>query len=327
MANKQKAGRITKANILAIVGLALLMVFSFMGHSYLSGGELGWDILIAVAITAFTALLLWFLIKAKGAENQLDKWRKIEYAALAVYVIFAIPASLMGGIMHFFVVNDNKEIIKAYAQNDIDKINQLIAQYKDFEEQAITNTGTGLRNVTGPNQQADMALNKFMAENHIEHNRNSANNFETIQRNNLIGANFDTYVSKIKQQEQQILNVVNAWSIMQIPAKAKMIEELALGVEKELTQKSDAAKLPRIEEKYGFYTIVEANQCSSFKISGGVESLQFRDALQNTSGFSPVAVLVVLLIHCLILFNYVVAYRTNVMEVSKNSKEDGGIVL
>lgn len=139
MANKQKTGRITIANIIAIVGLVLLLVFSFIGHSYLSGGELGWDIVISVGITAFTGFLLWFLIKAKGAENQLDKWRKIEYATLAIYIVFAIPASLMGGIMHFFVVNDNKATIKSYAQADVKKINDLILEYKEFESQAITN--------------------------------------------------------------------------------------------------------------------------------------------------------------------------------------------
>ena len=111
MTSKQKTDKITIANIIAIVGLVLLLVFSFIGHSYLSGGELGWDLVISIGITAFTGFLLWFLIKAKGAENRLNKWRKIEYATLAVYIIFAIVSSMMGGIMHFFVVNDNKTII------------------------------------------------------------------------------------------------------------------------------------------------------------------------------------------------------------------------
>ena len=327
MANKQKTGRITIANIIAIVGLVLLLVFSFIGHSYLSGGELGWDIVISVGITAFTGFLLWFLIKAKGAENQLDKWRKIEYATLAIYIVFAIPASLMGGIMHFFVVNDNKATIKSYAQADVKKINDLISEYKEFESQAITKTGTGLRNVTGPNQRGDIELNQFMEETHIEHNRNSANNFETIQRNNLIGANFETYNSNIRQQQQEFLNVVNGWSIMQIPSKPKMLEELAISVEKELTRKSNEAKLPKIEYQNGVYTITQSSQRRDFKINGGVENFQFKHALQTASGFSLTALFVVILIHILILFNYLVAYRTNIMEVGKYTEEDGGKLL
>lgn len=327
MANKQKTGRITIANIIAIVGLVLLLVFSFIGHSYLSGGELGWDIVISVGITAFTGFLLWFLIKAKGAENQLDKWRKIEYATLAIYIVFAIPASLMGGIMHFFVVNDNKATIKSYAQADVKKINDLILEYKEFESQAITKTGTGLRNVTGPNQRGDIELNQFMEENHIEYNRNSANNFETIQRNNLIGANFETYSTNIRQQQQDFLNVVNGWSVMQIPSKTKMIEELAISVEKELTRKSNEAKLPKIEYQNGVYTITQSNQCRDFKINGGIENFQFKHELQTKSGFSFTALFVVILIHILILFNYIVAYRTNIMEVGKCKEEDGGKLL
>lgn len=327
MANKQKSGKITIANIIAIVGIVLLLVFSFIGHSYLSGGELGMDIVISVAITAFTVFLLWFLIKAKGAENQLDKWRKIEYATLAVYIIFAIPASLLGGIMHFFVVNDNKAIIKSYAQSDVRKIDQLISEYKEFESQAITKTGTGLRNVTGPNQRADISLNQFMQDNRIEHDRNSANNFETIQRNNLVGANFETYHNHIRQQEQEFINVVDGWSIMEIPSKTKMIEELAISVEKELTRMSNEAKLPKIEYQNGVYSITESNQCRNFEISGGVENFQFKHALQNTSGFSITALFVVLLIHLLILFNYIVAYRTSTLGIGKNSEEDGGRIL
>lgn len=327
MANKQKSGKITIANIIAIVGIVLLLVFSFIGHSYLSGGELGMDIVISVAITAFTVFLLWFLIKAKGAENQLDKWRKIEYATLAVYIIFAIPASLLGGIMHFFVVNDNKAIIKSYALSDVRKIDQLISEYKEFESQAITKTGTGLRNVTGPNQRADISLNQFMEDNRIEHDRNSAKNFETIQRNNLLGANFETYHNQIRRQEQEFINVVDGWSILQIPSKTKMIEELAISVEKELTRMSNEAKLPKIEYQNGMYAITESNQCKNFEISGGVEKFQFKHALQNASGFSITALLVVLLIHLLILFNYIVAYRTSTLGISKNSEEDGGRIL
>ena len=77
MANNN-SGKITIANIIAIVGLVLLLVFSFLGHSYLSGGELGWDIIVSLAVTAFTAFLLWFMIKAKGAERDLGTWRIIE---------------------------------------------------------------------------------------------------------------------------------------------------------------------------------------------------------------------------------------------------------
>jgi hypothetical protein len=328
MANKQSSGRITIANIIAIVGIVLLLVFSFIGHSYMSGGELGWDIVISVAITAFTALLLWFLIKAKGAENQLDKWRKIEYATLAAYILFAIPASLFGGIMHFFVVNDNKESIKMYAKADLTKIDNMFNEYKDFESEAISRTGTGLRNATGRGQICDATLNKFMEENRIEHTRESANNFETIQRNAFVGAGFEAFYNTFRQQENEIENAVNSWSIIQIPMKAKLISDLAESAQKELNKLSSNAKLPVITYDSGSrsYTLGES-QSKNFEVEGSIESFQFKKALQNASGFSITAILVVLLIHILILFNYIVAYRTSTLGISKRGEEDGGRIL
>lgn len=328
MAKKQEKGRITIANIIAIVGLVLLLVFSFIGHSYLSGGELGWDIAISVGITAFTGFLLWFLIKAKGAENQLDKWKIIEYSTLVVYIVFAIPASLMGGIMHFFVVNDNKGSIKLYAKEDLAKIDNMFNEYIEFESEAISRTGTGLRNATGPGHVCDASLNQFMDENRIDHTRESANNFELIQRNSLLGTGFNTFYDEFKRQKNEIENAVNSWSIIQIPTKAKLISDLAEAAQKELNELSSNAKLPVItyDSSSRSYTLGE-NQTKSFEVEGSVGSFQFKQALQNTDGFSFTAVLVVLLIHILILFNYIVAYRTSTLGISKYGEEDGGRIL
>lgn len=327
MGKKQDSSRITIANIVAMVGIVLLLVFSFIGHSYLSGGELGWDVMISVGITAFTAFLLWFLIKAKGAENQLDKWKIIEYVTLGVYILFAIPASLLGGVMHFFVINDNKDDIKKYAKADIQKINQLISDYREFESEAITQTLTGLGNAVGINQRVDISLSQFMEAEQIASTKESVENFGTIQHTKLIGANFETYHTNVKKLEQEIINAVDGWSIMQMPSKARMIEELATSVENELTKKSHDAKLPIIEYSNGKYTIKETNQCRDFYISGGTDSFQFKNALQSTTGFSVTAILVVLLIHLLILFNYIVAYRTSSLGIGKYCEEDGGIIL
>ena len=99
MANENNSGKLTKANIISIVGLVLLFSFTFLGHSFKSGGEMGWDILVAVAITGLAAFALWFLVKAKGAENQLEKWRIIEISTLVAYVVVVIPLSFCAGVI------------------------------------------------------------------------------------------------------------------------------------------------------------------------------------------------------------------------------------
>lgn len=324
MANQQKSGKITIANIVSVVGVVLLLVFTFMGYSYMSGGELGWDILISIGITGFTVFLLWFLIKAKGAENNLDKWKMAEFSILAVYVIFALTTSIYGGIMHFFVVNDHKDDIKEYAGQDLAKIESMFNDFKKYEEDAISTTYTGLKNATGRGQVCDADLNTFMEENRIEHTRTSADNYERIQTTNLIGK-YESYYEQFKTEKEEIMNVVNSWSIMMIPAKANRIEKIAIAASAELTKISNEAKLPIILNKSGKYTI-EGYQQKVFNVDGGVESFQFRNAIREADGFSFTALLIVLLIHALILFNYIVAYRTSTLDIN-DSEEDGGRIL
>lgn len=328
MAANQKTEKLTIANIIAIVGVVLLMAFSYMGHSYMSGGELGWDILISVLISSFVSFLLWFLIKAKGAENNIDNWKKAEFAALAVYVVFAIPASLFGGIMQFFVVNDNKEAIKQFAEDDLKKIDSLFSEYTTYESRAIATTGAGLQNATRTDQICDENLNNFMSQNNISHNNESAKNFERLKTEALIGTGFNSYHNKYKDKRAEIKNAVSSWSIIQIPSKAKLIEELAKSAENELSRLSKKVKLPNItyDSDDGRYTI-RGYQCKNFSVSEGSDSFQFKKALKETSGISFTALLVVLLIHFMILFNYLVAYRTSSIGVSKSTEEDGGRIL
>ena len=54
---------------------------------------------------------------------------------------------------------------------------------------------------------------------------------------------------------------------------------------------------------------------------------QFKQAITKADGFSIVAIVVAILIHTLILFNYIMAYRTRTIRVGKDTEEDGGRIL
>lgn len=307
MSQEKNTNKVTAGNVIAIIGLAIIAVFTFLGHAYKSGGEIGWDIIIALVITAITAFLLWFLIKAKGAKEQLDKWRKVEYITLAVYIVFAVVASYCGGFLHFFAVNGNKAEMKEYAKADIKMIDGMIDDYKDFQREAVEQTGTGLRNATASGQRCDSELNSFMDENNISHNQESAKAFENIQRRPLLGNSFDTYYQDIKSQEDDITSAVDSWSVMQIPAKAKQIEEMSQAVSKELTRLSTNAKLPKIEEnpKTHTYTIVTYQR----KVYKPKAQFQFRKQLQESGSVSFLGVLLMLIANVMVLFCYYVASR------------------
>ena len=113
--------------------------------------------------------------------------------------------------------------------------------------------------------------------------------------NTLVGAGFEVFYIAFRQQENEIENAVNSWSIIQIPMKAKLITDLAVSAQEELNKLSSNAKLPVItyDSSLRCYTLGD-NQTRHFEIEGSVDSFQFKKALKDASGLSVTAVFVVL---------------------------------
>ena len=327
MAKKEKSGKVTVANIVSVLGLMLLAFFTYIGHSYLSGGETGMDILIAALVTGAAALLLWWLIKAKGAENELSKWKKIEIGSLIAYILLIIPASIFfGGIMHFFLVNDNKTAVKTSADQDLTLLTKLFSDYEANAKDAISRTRTGILPAVGTKQRWSADLTEFMNNNHINHSKESAESFINIQERAVLGANYKTQKEYFLAQKRIIKNVVESWSVMQIPTKAKLIEDLSTKITGQLNSLRDNGKFPNIgyNANSGVFTLEGYHEIPEVKLT---QELKFHNQLKSASGFSVTALLVVLGIHLLVLFNYIMAYRTSTIGISKETEDDGGIIL
>lgn len=332
MAKTNKANKanstsyISVANLIAVVGLVFLAVFSFIGHSYKSGGEFGWDVISAFGITGLTAFVLWFLIKAKNAENRLEMWRIVEYVLLAAYVLIVIPVTIWGGIMHFFVVNDKKEEIKNLVSADFQKIDKLLTDYKEFESNAISNTTTGLKNASYRITTCDPSVKDFFQKKGISQTIEGVETYDKNMRRMLIGGDFEEFEKNYESTKNDAISAAKSWSVMRIPATAATIEEIAKQMEQELSSRSKSEDLPTIANMGGTYKKGD-NQVKEFKVEGGVESFKFKKALQDADGFSATAILIVLLIHVLIILNYMVARRTHTVKVGKYRASDGGIRL
>lgn len=329
MAKQKNKGKVTIANYIAILGLALLLVFTFIGHSYKSGGEMASDMLAAMGVTAAAALMLWFMIKAKGAENRLRQWRIVERGALVAYIVVIVPLSYFGGVAHFFGVTAGKARYKMLAQSDMARIDSMFATYERFENNAIVQTAAGLSAAVGMGQERGGELADFMLKERISANRMSVQNFEDRQRMMLLGEPYRIYRDECRRQRDEIMNVVEGWNMLQIPMRARQIEELAQSAAHWLTKRSAGAALPKVDYNTSLHrhNIIASNQTEVFGVEGGTGSLQFRKALAQSDGAGVGALLFLLLVHALILLNYAVAYRTRTLELNRNTVDDGGITL
>ena len=326
MAKKDKSSRLTVANVVSVVGLMFLAFFVYIGHSYMSGGEIGMDILFGVLVAGAAALLLWWLIKAKGAENELSKWKTIEIASLIGYLLLIVPASLYFGINQFFAVNEKKELIKHTANQDLTIITKLFTDYEASANDALSRTRTGMLPAMGQKQRWSGDLTKFMNDNNIKHNSQSAELFVEIQEKALLGTSYEILKKHFMEQRTNISGVVNSWSAMLIPSKSKLIDNLGDQVLNQLNKLRTKATLPKVgyDSGSGVFTLEGTHEIPELKMLG---ELQFSNKLKSDSGFSVTALLVALGIHLLVLFNYIMAYRTSTIGISKDCEDDGGIIL
>ena len=139
-------------------------------------------------------------------------------------------------------------------------------------------------------------------------------------------ANYKTQQEYFLAQKRIIKNVVESWSVMQIPTKAKLIEDLSTKIIGQLNSLRDNGKFPNIgyNANSGVFTLEGYHEIPEVKLT---QELKFHNQLKSASGFSVTALLVVLGIHLLVLFNYIMAYRTSTIGISKETEDDGGIIL
>ena len=290
---------------------------------------MGWDILVSVAITGLAAFALWFLVKAKSAENQLEKWRIIEISTLVAYIVVVIPLSFCGGVTNFFAANADKGSYKDKAHNDIAKIDSVFSQYENFEKNAVLQTGTGLGNSVGMGMSRSSELVTYMEHNSIKPTQTSVENFVELQKGNVLGTQYEQYYKQYKLERDAIINTIDSWNVIQIPSQAKLIEDLAVQTSKWLTERSASAKLPLVkyDSMSRAYTIKLSNQVMQYQVEGGIENLEFRKTIMSAEGMNMSSILFLIIVHMLILLNYFVAYRTFTLGLTKNPNNDGGVTL
>ncbi len=323
---------VTIANIIAMVGIAALMLFTYLGHAYMSGGETGIDILWAVAIGLGAALILVFLIRAKGAENDLKRWRVIEYSLLGVYFLFAVATTMLGGIYHFFVVNGQKDELKQVAYDDLSRIQTMFETYESNAREAIEITKTGLSNAVAPGEIGDALLQQFMADKGIGNSTGEVNMYIRRQNQALIGPNYrrlrNAFLGNdsIAGEKADIENTVETWNLLKIHEAATQIPYLTEVYVEALSEMAGNAALPVTQKDWaaGVHTIADDNQQIFVPVE---ETPRFENALKEASGFSLLGLVAVLVIDAAILLNYLVAYRTSSLGFNTKLEEDGGILL
>jgi len=304
-----KDSKIPLALWVTMVGLALFMVFTFIG-GFLKTGDYAMNIIYAVGKTAVLALLIWFMTYAKGKEDHIELWKKVEIATVVVFVVVAVLFATP--LLRFFSVNAEKEKIQNYAMADVKNIRDVIDTFKDAEMNRISNTTVGMKNCLGSSVQRTVQLQEFLDEEGVKNN-GTVELWSEDRTNDL-----NTLCDRLNDSLDRCCNAVSNWQLFELPFSADTLSRLAQQVPVSLQRFDSINHFPSINIDQGKYTM-----SNSPVAVGAIPELQYPSLLTQKPAISVINVLLVILLNLVILFRYLLAYRSRKVQMG-HIEQNGG---
>lgn len=300
--SQEKKGKITIANILALIGLAGIGVATFFGiqlHS--SDGTPGAAIIGAIALVAGLGFLLMMSIKAKKADNHPDKWRYVEWVCLALYVVvaglFATP------FQRFFYMTTEKSDLQAMAREEVQAIQEMYQRYEYQQKKYLTDAVEQLKNYND-SKQISMTYNNELAE-YVKG----------------VGTNVDSWESKaasvvgLKPDEElkKISNEIEVWNIMNLSSLALRLER-----KDKDAWTSMETKIREFGEKNKLIPVIGGGGVQPYYFDGYAKfdlgtppQPKFAQALRASNGHTVLGWIVYVVLNLLVLLNYLATSRSS----------------
>lgn len=321
----EKKGRIGIGNIISLAGLALLGFFTFMGALMLTSGNLGAAAGIAVATVIVMSLLLGAAVYCKKADTDFTRWKKVEIAALVVFVAAAVyPARY---VMHFFDVMSHKEELQKAAAADADNLRGMFRSYEEAERSALAVTTTGLQNAFG--EESDINVRDYYEAAAIK-NYEDIESWMLNERRLLLGdtgaegmAPYLTYKHNADSLIAEWAADVKVWDVMAVGRQSKVPGELAPAIADNLTKRSQSGKLPVIVYNDGVYELSNANQT----VTISEPELVFEKSITTTGPLNVVNIIIYIVIIAMTAVQYMMTPRSEKTEIGdgQNIMEYDGV--
>ena len=306
---QNKSNGISLANIIATIGIVILLVFLFLGYFY-SGDNLGIAILKASAWTA---------------DADLIKWRVIEGILLFLYIVIAVLSS--NKVARFATIYASSDELKTAATEDIRLIRQGIETFQATENAALTNTITGLE-LASQGEVSD-SLMEFVNANGFELTTASIANFKDKWQDrieNVTDQSQSSFYDAWDEELERCTEQIQGWSVLKIPEAVATMKDLAPQVTAKLEEISAGLPFPVIyKNEADVSDIVKNHEANAYPIAA-----TFANRFIDMSSYSIIGIIICIVIHVMILFNYLVAYRTkrNRIKTNKNIPvNDGGLSI
>ena len=318
---EKKSNRVTIANVLTLLGLAGVGVISFYGMLlHTEDGKPGMPILGAIALTTGLGLIIFLLVKAKTANENLNKWRIVEYVLLAAYVAVALLCA--APFMRFFFINSEMDNLKKKGLEEVTAIEKI---YRDYDKQCENH-------ITHAVEQID---------NYMKNPQYTSGSKDALLEyvKDKVRGNITSWAEKIrpvvKLDEKDYKNLdtiktqLNDMGFMQLVDMANTMNRLDKNTVPDLQKKID---------EYGnqnqFIPVIDGGDKVPYSLKGLAKfdlgnspTPEFTNTLRNAGGFSVIGCVLLVILHLLVLTSYFFAQRTNVVKPNRKVIIESGRTL
>lgn len=315
--SQKNSGNVSIANIIALIGLAGLGVVTFFGillHS--SDGKPAGAILGALSLVAVLGFLLFMGIRAKGAQDNPDKWRYVEWACLVIYVVVA--ALFAGPFQRFFYIVSEKDTLQAEARQEIRTIKTLYQEYDHQQKKFLDDAVEQIQNYIASGQQNNIKDELADYVNGIKNDVNGwAKKAETIVK---------------LPKDQQLIDIedkIEGWNFMQLASIASDLEE-----KDSEAWTSLEAKILKYQEQNKLIPVIGGGGGQPYKLDGYAKfdlgespNPGFAQMLRSSDGNTVLGWIIYVVLNLLVLLNYFVAPRTGFVGPRNSDTPTGGLDL
>lgn len=292
----KKDDRVSPANYLSLLGLAAIGVVIFFGSMIKSiDGSLTISIITAVAAVALLGGSLWWSIRAKSATDNPDKWRYVEWLAIAAYVVVAV--FFAQPFIRFFYVLGEKGELQQQAKNEVEYVHRLHSTYDEQRKEGIARAKQMLIDF---NQSGKVSYDSYITK--VAPDPEWA---ETATEVTAIP--IDSKVNELSAR-------IDAWDLFDLPSMANDMDGLGESslarMKEKIRQYGDENKLiPVIHGSAGGGQFRKTGLVE-FDLPAAPEST-FTASLRSADGFSVIGLVVYVLLNLLVLLNLWVTRRSN----------------
>lgn len=311
MANKNK-DRVAPANYIALFGLAAIGVIIFFGSMFTaSDGKPTMSIITAVAAVVLLGGALLIGIKAKSAENNPDKWKYIEWLAVAAYIVIAVLFA--PPFIRFFYVVGEKETLQSEAKNELNYVYDLHRTYDNQRNEAITHANQILIDYRNSGSRS--------YDNYILAVAGDPEWAETAM---------DVTRIPVDSKVNDLMTRVEQWDLFDIAKMANDMDGIGetslINMKDKITLYGDENKLiPVLQGTAGGGQFRKIGLVE-FSLPDAPEST-FTRAIRNANGVSVLGIIVYVILNFLVLLNLLVTSRSNYVAPGATSEHIGGSAL